>query len=100
MLSKYWLGSVVVVAVVVVMDSSAAYAAPARSSVPDQNFGSVNISSPTGVPRTFDITNIGDNDLRIDDVRVSGTNAGDFTITAEPASGTVIAPNGTAPVTV
>jgi hypothetical protein len=67
----------------------------------DTDFGSVNITAGVTVNHTFTIENTGSADLTLDgfpQVSVSGANAVDFSVTAQPAS--TIAPGGSTTFTV
>ncbi len=98
MLTRHWLRSVVMVAV---LGSGAAYAAPVISVQP-QDFGSVRVASAatTTAVLTFDIQNTGDTTLTITGVQIMGTDAGDFTIMAGPGPNTDVAPSEAVEITV
>ncbi|HWU90109.1 MAG TPA: choice-of-anchor D domain-containing protein, partial [Kofleriaceae bacterium] len=99
MLPTYWLGSVVVMAVVA--SGGVASAAPTITTSP-QDFGSVRVANATvtTATRTFSIKNDGDADLVISSYAIGGGNAGDFAITAAPATPTTVAPNAAVGITV
>src|SRR5689334_22599627 len=101
---KHWLGSVVV-ALVAVLVSSTAYAGPPQITVtpPSFDYGSLRVANAatTTLSQTFTIGNNSNNQaLTISTVAISGTNAADFTITADTATGATLNMGQTATVTV
>ena len=63
------------------------------------DFGNVNVGS-TSAPRTFTISNIGDADLEIGTISITGTDASEFSIQNDNCSGQTIVPSDTCTVDV
>ena len=99
MLPKYWLGSVVAVAVLA--SASPALAQPVVTASP-HDFGSVRVTNAavTTADHVFSIRNDGDADLVISSFALAGTDAGDFAIIAAPATPATVAPSTGVDVTV
>jgi len=60
-----------------------------------KNFGSINVSSSSS-PQTFTVRNVGNADLTVGTINITGTNANQFTIQNDNVSNETIIPNGSA----